>query len=51
MDREAFVRYFSYVVSQDRLKQGLEVIAEFRREVGGHKIKLSVSVMQPICID
>ena len=51
MDRKKFIRYFSYVVSQDRLKKGLEAIAEYRREVGGHKINLSVSVMQPMCID
>lgn len=51
MDHDNFIRHLSHVVRQDRLKQALEAVTKYRRELGGHTINLSVSVMQPICIN
>ena len=40
-----------YEEYRDRLKEGLETVASYRREIGGHKVHLEVSVVQPMCID
>lgn len=38
-------------IFRENIKEGLQEVAQYRRELGGHKVNLTVSVIMPICLD
>lgn len=36
---------------REHIKEGLQEVAQYRRDLGGHKVNLTVSVVMPICLD
>ncbi len=51
MSVQELERIFSDLTLKYHLKEGLNVVAEYRQQFGGHKVNLTIEVMQPICID
>ena len=51
MNERTLEKIFYQIVLKHHLEEGLSVAAKYRREFGGHKVNLTIEVMQPICID